>query len=207
MLKPLPMSPATSDFIRVCRFAKASLFLPLLVASAHGVVAGSKFTVANAPATAIRYDNPGNNIAYPATGEKVDSIGVHKFWAQMYLGAVGTPVEDLMPVGPVSPIGALLVSRGLFNLGTIDLPSLPGGSEVQIQVRGWEADTGASNGWAFAEFRGMNDLVVFTTRESPPLVVYGVNGLVGFSIVVPEPVGHSLVGLATAGFLFVRRRS
>ena len=179
---------------------KILLETTLLIAGALNIYAQSKFTVANGAATAVTFTN----------GEKVNSVGPDKYWAQVYVTPSGGGVGDLAPVATaIAPIGVnATVANGLFNFGTVTIAHLDAHETVLLQVRGW-LGRDVSGGYESAQNKGRNEAKPFTTRTSPPVVAFGPGGLSGFQFSappIPEPSGLMLAGFGLGGLLCLHRR-
>jgi len=180
---------------------KILLATTLIMACGLSAYAQSKFTVANNPASAITF------LGGPQDGQKVNSVGADKYWAQLYITPAGGGVGDLAPVATaIAPIGVnAAVANGLFNLGTVTIAGLDAGQTVMLQVRGW-LGSNQSGGYESASIKGANEAKPFSSKTSPPVVAFGSGGLGAFQIVVPEPGSMMLAGLGLSGLLFLRRR-
>jgi hypothetical protein len=82
-----------------------------------------------------------------------------------------------------------------------------GSGQVALEVRAWDANTGAT--YDLATVKGESRVFLYTlpsSAGSPPTDFYMVNFL-GFSIdQVPEPTTFALAGLGFAGLMIFRRR-
>lgn len=180
---------------------KILLATTLVMACGLSSYAQSKFTVANGAATAVTF------LGGLQDGQKVNSVGADKYWAQLYVTPAGGDAGSLAAVATaIAPIGVnATIANGLFNLGTVTIANLDAGAVVLLQVRGW-LGSNQSGGYAGAEIKGKNEPKPFTSKTSPPVVAFGSGGLGGFQIIVPEPGSMMLAGLGLSGLLFLRRR-
>lgn len=177
---------------------KLLLTATLLTACGLSAFAQSKFTVGNSGTTAITFKDTGGAL----DGVKVQSTaamgGDH--FAALYLGPAGAADAALVKSSGDAKIGVAAAVAGIFSLGTVTIAGTDAGVDVQAQVRGWRASDPTIN--------GRNQSKTFTSKISPPVVLFGTaaNQLNGFQIVVPEPTSMMLAGVGLSGLLFLRDR-
>jgi len=130
------------------------------------------------------------------------------YLAQLFAGPAGSTEAALLPVGATANFltGA---QSGYFTGGARTIDGVAGGTAAVLQVRAWDAASGAT--WAAASanpaaFLGRSGLLNITLAV-PPATPPNLAGLQSFFIAqVPEPTTMALAGMGAAALLIFRRR-
>jgi len=140
------------------------------------------------------------------------TLGDGTYVAQLYFGAVGTPVDSLMAVS--SPAANFRASTttlpGTWSGGTRTLTGFASGTTVALQVRVWSTADGPDYITAFAKNNGLytGKSAVFNylvPNPGDPASAYLMGNFTGFVVAVPEP-SVIVLGILGAGALLLRRR-
>jgi len=175
----------------------------LIVAAALGVFAvgalaqgqfqfGNKNTLLTPPLESKVFDNLGNALAGTA------------YWAQAYVKLATADDSSYGPVG--TAVNFRTGANAGYIVTTTVSTSFPGGANVTVQMRAWEASGGTSyeaavaSGKLYGTSNPVN-LQVAVAPNTPPDMV----GLQSFAL-IPEPSTLALGVLGAAAF-FLRRRS
>lgn len=154
----------------------------------------------------VQFDNFGGGVDAPITylGAPVeDTTG--RFMAGLWIAAgADQAVESLVFSGLSTPFVGI---GGYFLGGSQAVAGFAPGSQVTVQVRAWDTETGAT--WDLAVWKGASNLLNITLggAGAPPSLPALLTGLQGFAI-VPEPSTSTfaLAGLGAAAMLILRRR-
>lgn len=104
-------------------------------------------------------------------------------------------------------------NAGLFSKGTLTVNGKAGGAAVDVTIRAWDKDTGAT--YADAKVKATTTLAGFVLggvvdangiAGLPNSIVPAFTGLTLVSQVIPEPSTYALAALGLGGLLFLRRK-